>query len=148
MVGSWILLSQATIRILAITSAVRGSAAAKGRKRRTQLCWVTGTMQTEPPVVLARVVLNHLRKQKPTPTSFSCRDVFRRLQGRFSTIDDLLPVLELLERHELIRPTGEPHAPALVASRPPSQAVPRLPHQPEGGCRDCRPQVERCSVVL
>ncbi len=68
-------------------------------------------MGTEPTVVLARVVLNHLRKQKPMPTSFSCRDVFRGLQGRFSTVDELLPVLELLERHELIRPTGEPPRP-------------------------------------
>ena len=37
--------------------------------------------------------------------------VFRGLQERFSTVADLLPVLELLERHDLIRPVGEPPRP-------------------------------------
>ena len=49
MVGSWISSSLASRRTLEITSAVRGSSSAKGRKSRPR-CWAwTGKMHTDPP---------------------------------------------------------------------------------------------------
>jgi len=76
-------------------------------------------MGTSEAVVNARLVWRWVAGRKEPAAPFTRRDVLRSKPGKFPTVDDLQPVLDLLERHSLIRqvdPTTRPGP-----GRPPSQ---------------------------
>jgi replicative DNA helicase len=71
-------------------------------------------MGADPRVEAAKHALRWLRGRD----TFTRRELFRAMQGRFSTVGDLDPVLALLEQHEVIRRQAAP--PATRPGRPPA----------------------------
>ena len=67
-----------------------------------------GLMGESETILKARKFLRWLGGREPDPTAeISKRDAFNGCRGTFKTVDELEPVLELLERHYLIRPKAD-----------------------------------------
>ena len=69
-------------------------------------------------VVAARGVWRWVENRPDPSAPFTRREVHRAKPGKFPTVDDLQPVLDLLQRHGLVRPVEA--AAAAGAGRPPS----------------------------
>ena len=68
-----------------------------------------GLMGESVAVASARKLLRWLGDRRPYQTTdFTKRDAFNGCRGTFETVDEIEPVLELLERHALIRPKPDP----------------------------------------
>lgn len=63
-------------------------------------------MGTSEAVVGARVVMRWVEHRDDPLAPFTKRDLHRAHQARFESVDDLQPVLDLLVRHDLIRPAA------------------------------------------
>ena len=63
---------------------------------------VYAVMDADPKTAAARKVLRWIADQRTT--RFQKRDAYQALKGTFKTIDELAPVLTLLEKHGYIRP--------------------------------------------
>lgn len=61
-------------------------------------------MSEDAKVTQAKKVLKWVRSRDDRFADFSKRDCFNGCRGTFETVDDLQPVLDLLERHFLLRP--------------------------------------------
>ena len=75
-------------------------------------------MGTSESVVLARLVWRWVEGRADPAAVFTRRDVLRARPGKFATVDELQPVLDLLERHDYLRAVDAGVRPG--PGRPPS----------------------------
>ena len=91
-------------------------------------------MGTSEAVVLARLVWRWVAGRADPAAPFTRRDVLRARPGKFAKVDDLQPVLDLLERHDYLRAADAGVRPG--PGRPPSPGYepnPKAMTPPEAG---------------